>query len=163
MATKANAPNPDRTSELFQQLTQSAARLNAASDEFSRTVAPIDAALKKLNLGVAAWHKYMGGSPDADGDYWSRELGYARVQGKWGLALRTVEGNVNDFDDDTQTWLFNDAPRMMRVEAIDHIPALLEELVKQSEKVATELHKQVGRAAEFAETISSLADTKGRR
>jgi hypothetical protein len=163
METKANAPTPERTSELFQQLTQSAERLNEASDAFSRTVAPIDAALKKLNLGVAAWHKYIGGSPDDKGDYWSRELGYARVRGKWGLALRTVEGNVNDFDDDTQVWLFNDAPRMMRVEAIEHIPSLLEELVKQSEKVATQLQKQAVRAAELAGTISSLADSKGRR
>lgn len=163
MTSKANPPAPDPTAEIFKQLTESAARLNAASDEFSRIVAPIDAALKKLNLGVVAWHRYMGGSPDQNGDYWAREIGYARVQGKWGLALRTVDGNANDFDDDTQEWPFNDAPRLMRVEAIDHIPALLEKLVKQSEKVAAELQKKASRARELAATISDLADTKGRR
>ncbi|HEX3580647.1 MAG TPA: hypothetical protein VH087_02715 [Thermoanaerobaculia bacterium] len=145
------------------RLRDAAASLNAASDEFSKTIAPIDAALKKLNLGVTAWHSYLERSPDENGDYWSRDIGYARVQGKWGLALRTVSGNANYGDDDTQEWLFNDAPRFMRAEAIDNIPALLEVLIRQAEKVAGDLRQKSGHARMLASAISIFADGQDAR
>ena len=163
MAIVPPSPSSDRTSLLFKQLRNAAAVLNAASDEFSKTIAPIEAALKKLNLGVTAWHSYAGTSPDQNGEYWSHDIGYARVQGKWGLALRTVYGNAYDGNDDSQEWPFNDAPRLMRTEAIDHIPALLEVLVKQSEKVAADLRQKTAQARTLATAISSLAEAEDGR
>jgi hypothetical protein len=164
MATKASIPASDRLTQSLQQLSDSAARLNAASEEFSKAVAPIEAALKKLNLGVTAWHRYDG-SQDRDGDYWERRIGYAKIGGKWGLALATISGSVNYPDvDEYEHWLFNDAPRWMRIEAIDHVPALLDELVRQADKTAADLRTKTETARELATTIAGLtADARVRR
>lgn len=164
MAAKATASPADRISSSFAQLADSAARLNSASDELSKAVAPIDAALKKLNLGVTAWHPYINSHDAQDGSYYMRRVGYAKVSGKWGLALSIVSGYVNDPEDDIEQWLFNDAPRWMRIEAVDHIPALLEELVRQADKVAVALHEKSSQARELAVTLgTAVPDARGTR
>jgi hypothetical protein len=161
MALKHPAPLSERISaSLFKELADSAARLNAGSDELAKAIRPIDAALKKLNLGVSAWYVYSGSEePDSDSNYSYRRIGYAKVGGKWGLALSLDSGNAYSDIDNYEAWLFNDAPRSMRLEAIDCIPDLLEQLVKESNKVAEDLQKKAGFARELAETISALSAT----
>ena len=158
MAAKPAASPSDRISASFHALADSAALLNSASDELAKAIRPVDAALKKLNLGVAAWYAYVD-SQDPDSGYWrQRRLGYARVGNKWGLALSTGSGNVNYGEgDEEEEWLFNDAPRWMRIEAVDHIPELLELLVKQANKVAANLQKKTEHARELADAISALS------
>lgn len=156
MAVKPTPP-AERISQSFKNLAASAAELNAASDELARAIGPIDAALKKLNVGVPVWHQYVG-SHDQSGDYWGRCIGYAKVSGRWGLALSIVSGNAQyGPDDDGEEWLFNDAPRSMRLEALDHVPALLETLVTQVGKAATELKAKSAQARELAAMISAVA------
>lgn len=164
MAAKSSPPPPDRVAQSLKELSAVAARLNAASDEFSKATAPIDAALKKLNLGVEAWHRYAGWGPDQDGDYSERRIGYAKVAGKWGLALATASGSTYSPDEYGEQWLFNDAPRSMRIEAVEHVPALLEELVKRADQLATDLQEKTFAARELATTIASLVpDGQSRR
>jgi len=152
-------PASARISNSFKELADSAARLNAVSDELAEAILPIDAALKKLNLGVAAWYPYVN-SEDDSGDYDRRCIGYARVGRKWGLALSTVSGNIGYPEpSDEEEWFFNDAPRWMRIEALDHIPDLLELLVKQANKIAENLRKKTEHARELANTISELSGT----
>lgn len=155
MATKPSIPLADRISSSIEHLAESATRLNSASDELARAIAPIDATLKKLNLGVTAWYKYADGQEN-DGSFWSHNVGYAKVSGKWGLAISSVSGHQSYVDDEDE-WLFNEAPRWMRVKAIDHIPDLLDALVKQADKVAGDLEKKRTHATELAETISGAA------
>jgi hypothetical protein len=161
MAIKRAVPPSERISaSLFKELADSAARLNSGSDELAKAIRPIDAALKKLNLGVSAWYIYHGSEgPDPDGNYYCRRLGYAKVGGKWGLALSTSSGNVHAEVDSYDEWLFNDAPRLMRLEALDAIPDLLEQLVKESNKVAENLKEKAKHARELAEMISALSAT----
>jgi hypothetical protein len=163
MATKPEVPLPDRISASFQELADCSARLNSASDELANAVHPIDAALKKLNLGVTAWHSYKRfDDPHGSEYYWSRRIGYARVGRTWGLALSTVSGYYSSDDEDKEEWLFNDAPRWMRVEAVDHIPDLLELLVKETNKVTANLQEKTEKARELAGTITALTAAKAR-
>jgi hypothetical protein len=136
--------------------------LNAASDELASAIAPIDAALKKLNIGVTVWHRYVGGD-DPNGEYWARRIGYTKLGGKWGVGLAAASGYVNDPDEDCEEWFFNDAPRWMRIEAVDHLPALLEAIVREVSKTAANLAKKTEQAKELAAAISTLADTQDRR
>lgn len=161
MALKRPAPPSERISpSLFKDLADSAARLNSSSDELGKAIRPIDAALKKLNLGVAAWYLYRGsGDPDSDGNYHCRRIGYAKIGGKWGLALSTESGNVNADFDNYDEWLFNDAPRLMRLEALDYIPELLAKLVEEANRVAEELQRKAETARGIADTISVLSTT----
>ena len=48
---------------------QSAATLNAVSDELGKPVSVIEAALKKLNLGVSTWVVCVGEMDQQTGDY----------------------------------------------------------------------------------------------
>jgi len=157
---RAVSPSERISASLFKDLADSAARLNSGSDELAKAIRPIDAALKKLNLGVSAWHLYRGSKdPNPNGDYYFRRIGYAKVDGKWGLALSTSAGNVHADVDSYDEWLFNDAPRLMRLEALDSIPDLLEQLVKEANKVAEDLQRKAEHARELADKISALSAT----
>jgi hypothetical protein len=159
-----SAPEPD-LSKSFQRLADSAARLNKASDELSKAVAPTEGVLKKLNLGISKWHTFAGGNPDQDGDYRSREIGYAKVGGKWCIALAERSGNIHGGPDDVSEseWAFNDAPRQLRIRAVKEIPKLLEALIDEAEKVTSALETETTRAMGIAETLTALAASAAKR
>ena len=53
--------------------------------------------------------------------------------------------------------MFNEAPRSLRVEAIDKIPDLLEKLIKEAEAIAKKVRAKVSQATELAEAIQQTA------
>src|ERR1035437_2821986 len=82
----------------FAQLSTVAADLNAVSDDLGKSVADIDAALKKLNIGISVWVKvrtWDGDDSRGDLSFWSEDLGFAKINGKWGISLRRVDGDYN--------------------------------------------------------------------
>lgn len=151
----AKSPALEHISQSFKDLAAAATQLNAASDELASAIAPIDTALKKLNLGVTVWHQYVG-NQDPNGEYWARRIGYTKLGGKWGVALSEASGYLNSPDEDCEEWLYNDAPRWMRIEAVDHLPALVDALVKKVSKTASDLAKKSEQAKELAATIAAL-------
>jgi len=54
------------------------------------------------------------------------------VNGKWCVALSSVEENFDGREDDWEVWAFSDGPRRLRLKAIDYLPNLLDELAKQA-------------------------------
>ena len=145
----------ERISAAFEKLAVSATELNVASDEFARPISDIDAALQKLNLGISAWVKFAE-EQDASAEwFWSQSLGYAKVSGRWGIAIRTLRGNL--IEPDEETWLFNDAPRSYRLEALEKLPKLLEELAKTSSETARVLKSRITATKQVAMTISQMA------
>jgi hypothetical protein len=157
MATADEVPLKNRIAASFQQLAEGATRLNKASDDLTDAIGPLDAAFKALNLGITAWHEYARDEDDL-GEFWSQYVGYAKVDGKWGLAISAVSGNRNESPEehDDKEWLFNDAPRAMRIEAIGHIPMLLDALVSQVNATASDLEAKTAIARDVADTINSL-------
>jgi prefoldin subunit 5 len=161
-----NTSAPERVLASFRQLSTSAKNLNNASDELRDTISAFDAALKKLNLGISAWVR-ISGDEDANGEYWSRDIGYAKVGDTWGIALRDITGN-HDVPEAGYTtheeWLFNDAPRWMRIEGVGKIADLLESLTKQADTTAQRIKKKTAEAKELAAAISAAAaETKDQR
>ena len=69
---------PERVQASFRQLSAVATGLNTASDELAKTISELDAALQELHLGISAWVTITGAATDEDGDYWSRDIGYAK-------------------------------------------------------------------------------------
>src|SRR5947208_16768850 len=88
--TPMNNPPKERIASSFKQLSVVSTDLNLAADEFSKTISTLDEALKSLKLGVSAWHKVASHEVEQYGNFWTRDIGYAQVQGKWGTALRTT-------------------------------------------------------------------------
>jgi hypothetical protein len=158
----ADAPDlTERISSSIQRLALTTKELNKASDEFGRYAVAVDEGLRKLNIGIEAWFVLRESiNPDGSGDFRDEFVGYARMNGTWGLALKVVKGNKN-FPEDwrTERWVFNEGPRSMRISAIDKLPELLEELRTKAEKVTRKLQTTTARAEKIAEAVWEGVDT----
>jgi prefoldin subunit 5 len=147
----------ERLASAYKRLAATSDTLNTASDEFSKPIAEIDFALQKLNIGLVTWQTIHGGGDDGDG-YWSRDVGYAKVGGKWGLAIRTVNGHQSWDVDDIDEWLFHEAPRPYRIEALEKLPDLLEQIIKNADKTTKKLQEMTVEAKELANAVKQAAE-----
>lgn len=155
-------PVPEQVSALYKQLAASAAVLNAASSELAKAIAPLETALQQLNIGIVCW-TVATQIQAPNSSRLIRELGYAKVGGKWGIAIRerteppTIGGLIfSTARPAEETWLFNDAPRAYRLEAIEHIPALLERLVKKADAAAKKITASTMMTRGFAAAIGQV-------
>jgi len=157
MATNAE-PSSVKAKNSFVQLAAAAANLNSVSDELGKSIEELEAALKKLNPGVVVWTRMEGGrNPTFDEYWWSRDIGYAKIGGKWGIALRSCSGDYTDPEGDKdESWLFNDAPRDLRVAGVDHIPTLIEEMVAETNRMAKSIKTKATEARELAASIREV-------
>ncbi|MGE0448999.1 MAG: hypothetical protein AB7Q29_05380 [Vicinamibacterales bacterium] len=147
----------ERVASSYRQLSLAASHLNVVSDELGKSITVLDSALKKLNLGLATWLR-LDRWEDALGHYSSRYLGYAKVNNRWGIALRTVAGNNNTPEDATvEEWLFNDAPRALRIEAVEKLPDLFDSLIKEADATIRKVKAQTLSARQLAASISDPA------
>ena len=144
-----------RVQKSFQLLSISATELNAVSDRLGKVASRIDSAFQKLNLGIEGWVKFREGGSDDGVQFWSDEVGYAKVGGKWGLAIRSVAGHEGmDSYSEYDAWLFNDAPRALRVDAVDKIPQLFEKLTNEVANTTSAVDKKAKLLEEWLSAIS---------
>jgi hypothetical protein len=159
-------PNPlaERVANSIKELSDVANDLNLASDELGKAISAIDTVLQGLSLGLATWTTLAKGDSTPNGtDYWSRDLGYAKVGNRWGVALRTVSGEYNYPDEeDCDTWLFNDAPRWLRTEAVEKIPDLIEALIKTAKTTTQNIQTKTAQANELATAMARAAGSEKR-
>jgi hypothetical protein len=158
-------PNPEiplawRVEDSYRQLAAVASELNTVSDELGKSIEDLNAALRKLNLGVTAWVEVRAGdnpTPD-DLSWWSEDLGYAKVENRWGVALRKAFGDYNyPEEEQSESWQFNDAPRLMRLAAIEKIPELLEKLSKEAVETTAKIKGKLAEAQEVAAVVKEAA------
>jgi hypothetical protein len=138
----------------FQTLSEVAFTLNSASDELTKAVGILDEALKKLNIGLMVWVDYAS----HDGEPWEyddEQIGYCKVNGKWGLSLQRLWGdNQSDNHGSEGPWLFNDAPREMRLKSVDKIPDVIERLGKEASDTAKRVEEKTKQVRELAAAIT---------
>jgi hypothetical protein len=138
----------------FQNLSAAANTLNTATDAFGDAARTLDEAFNKLNPGVTAWVTVSSTSDDPPWEIFEERLGYAKIGGRWGLCLCTVEIDARPdpfgSEETKDSWLFNDAPRSLRIRAIEHVPALVDALAKE----VTQTAKRVSEGAEFAQQLA---------
>jgi hypothetical protein len=147
----------ERVQSSYLQLSAVASDLNTVSDELGKSIAEIDAALKKLSLGISVWVEITRWEGD-ELDYYTQDIGYAKVGGKWGVALRTVSGNHNYPDrDDVEQWLFNDGPRKLRLAAIEKLPELLKKLSEEAVETTKKIKDRLAEAQEVAAAVKHAA------
>jgi hypothetical protein len=143
----------ERVSDAFERLSASAAALNVVSDELSKPIAAIDSSLKTLNLGVTTWVEFAGHVDHDAGCFWERSMGYAKVSGKWGIAIRTKNGDFGN-EPDAEYWPFSEAPRAYRLEAVDKLPELIEKLVAAADETADKLKEKISTTNQVARAIA---------
>ncbi len=158
MTSDNTTPLPERVALAYSKLSAVATDLNKASDELGTIITQIDTALKKLNLGVTVWITIAKrpAHPE-DNDFWCEtdQLGYAKLGGKWGIAIRSVGENISYSENsETGEWLFNDAPRTLRLQAIDNIEELLDGLAQVAIKTKEEIYGRLKDAQEVANAVT---------
>jgi hypothetical protein len=160
MAVSRRVPTPEDIHASFTRLSAAATTLNNASDELSHSVSIVEDKLQALNLGVAAWAEADRDEDEHD-NYTVVLLGYTKVGNQWGVAIQRQIGNFNNPDDERQeTWLFDDAPRMLRLEAIDYLPELIMSMAKTAEENAERAREK---AVEVKVIASVLAPPAGKQ
>ena len=134
----------ERVDSLLPSLAATAVNLNKASKSLSELIQRIDGALQRLNLGVTAWTVVSKGDSGIDSS-WSEGLGYGRTGRKsWGLMLRKVEQNFLSLaPEQCDEWPFNEAPRELRIRAVEHIPNLLKKLDEASQEMVKNLSASI--------------------
>ncbi|MCY4659086.1 MAG: hypothetical protein OXF93_04630 [Acidobacteria bacterium] len=147
----------ERVSKAFGTLASSAAELNTVSDELAVPIRAIDAVLQKLNLGVSEWVPFWTQRSDEHEYVQQRSLGYGKISGDWGLAIRTYAGFYADDQPSVEEWLFNDAPRSYRLEAVEKIPDLLDALSETARKTTQDLKAKVALTQQVSTTINRMA------
>lgn len=129
----------DSTNKLIDLKTD----LYAQYDSLNLAISKIDEKLKKLSLGVSAWVVIQTAETG------ERALGYSKIGGHWGLALRIgLE----------EKWVYSQVPTHLRLEAVSKFPELFEALVRNTMntieqlKIRTEQIKEIVSAMEEVET-----------
>jgi hypothetical protein len=146
-------PRVARFQESFKLLSDNASSLNNLSDRIGKIVSRLDAQFQTLNTGISGWVPFQEWFEE-NGSNWSEEVGYDKINGKWGLAIRvkSAHDGGDDFDSFEQ-WLFNDAPRVLRLKAIDKLPELFELLAEEVAKNKKLVEQKVTELSELANSI----------
>jgi hypothetical protein len=146
----------ERAEISFSKLKSIASDLNQISDEMNEPVARINEALKGLNLGITAWVTIIRKTSEGEEFFEDHELGYAKVSGKWGIALRVASGEFGG-PTDKEEWLFGDAPRWLRIEGVAKLPELLEQVGEYATENLKKVRSGVATAKQLADRISAAA------
>jgi hypothetical protein len=152
--------NLEKIQTHFQTLSEAAFALNAASDELTKVVGILDEALKKLNVGLTVWVTFTSwGNADEPQEYDEEQIGYCKVSGKWGIALRRIWGDhYADHHAEDGPWLFNEGPREMRIRGVDKIPEVLEALGKEAVDTTKKVQEKAKEVRELADAVGSFTN-----
>ena len=147
----------DRISDTLSQLRPAAQGVFNAADQLAKSISTIERTLKSMNVNFEAWATYRDADDDHTIDHW--DVGYSRVNGHWGICIKTVYGSAYHPEEvDVTRWHFNEAPLYLRPQAVAKIPDVIEALVK----TAPSVEKKILSAAEQAESIAQ-AVTKAKK
>jgi hypothetical protein len=145
--------NSGNVSALLKQLSSASQLLNEASNKLTEQIKEIENSLASHNLGVVAWVELRrvrehidDQTPDVDR---IESLGYSKKNSKWGLY---ISSEIEEFEH-CEIWLLRDAPRELRILAVDAFPRLLEQMVKRAKELTTEVVNKTDRAKAFAHSL----------
>jgi hypothetical protein len=56
-----------------------------------------------------------------------------------------------------EEWLFNDAPRSLRIESIEKLPDLFDGLIKEAESATKQIRLRTAQAQQLANALNDIA------
>ncbi len=150
----------DTVDAALKQLASVSNSLNQASDRLSSHLTEVEAAISAYKLGVGAWVEIQREKeitdPDKDGRRYEltyvQLLGYGRYKGKWGLLVAGYCEETFDGEYHEECFL-RDAPRHVRLAAVEKFPDLLKALTKEAAQVAEEATKKAEKARQIAASL----------
>ena len=145
---------PEEPIVSFHELSAAAAYLNKATDELKETIEALDASVAALNIGLVVWvlvEQYL--DPEVEGRHEAEQIGYAKVNGNWCIALRRIIGDDYGPGEVREIWAFNDAPRDLRLRAVEKLPNLIETLAKTAIETAEAVNKKLKETKAFTAAL----------
>ena len=140
----------------LETLSDTAKNINTASRRLTEAVDQVNAALKKLNMGIPVWIPTWSG-PDIPGQVQeSEEIGYAKLKGKWGVCIR-LSVELGGPDPDVTEWHFEDAPRELRLRNIKYLQGLVVAMNEQGNEAANAIDKEAAEAEKLAAMLGEIA------
>lgn len=140
----------------FSRLQAISSSLNSKSDTINAAIKVFEDKLASLRLGVTAWvptplNTRLIAPGTQDEDSLQTFLGYCKATGTWCLTLsEDSERWGNDENNPPQFTPLSQAPRELRLKAIQQLPLLVNAL----EKHADEALKEVGQAEQLLRDLS---------
>lgn len=149
-----------RVQDSFRQIPVIASSLNLVSDKLNTSVNRLEAVLKKHPISVTSWVTFARWESPDGMFYRNNQVGFTRTNGKWGLAIRVAVGDRINGEDRNQTeqWIFNEAPRAFRVKAVSKLPDVLEQLIKDGTEMIAEVTEQAKAVDFLAAALESVTD-----
>ena len=75
-----------------------------------------------------------------------------------------MSGNHNAPDEGTgEEWLFNDAPRALRIESVEKLPDLFENLIKETDAATRQIKTRTQHAQQLASALMEPGSQAGTR
>jgi hypothetical protein len=140
-------------SALLKQLSSASQTLSEASNKLTEQIKEIEANLASYNLGVVAWVELRRTpeeiAPNTPYVYRVDRLGYSKKNGKWALYASSAIDEIEHFE----SWLLRDAPRELRLLAVDAIPNLLEAMVIKAKELTADVTSKTDRAKSLAHSL----------
>src|SRR5438477_2342628 len=132
-------------SALLKQLSSASQTLSEASNKLTEQIKEIETALASYNVGIVTWVDLRRTSEEVEMEKGNNlrvtrvdRLGYSKKYGKWGLFASSSIEEPEEFE----WWLLRDAPRELRILAVDAIPKLLEEMVSRAKQLTTDVRSK---------------------
>jgi hypothetical protein len=149
----------ERVQNSVRQFPLAATNLNTATDQLGASVGQLDAILKKFSLGVPTWVSFTEQGSEFGDEYYTEQIGYAKIGGKWGIAIRAIDGSYQfPGKESVEQWLFSDAPRLLRVNSVEKIPDLLEALLKKAAETAVAIAQKAAEVDTLTAGINSVIE-----
>jgi hypothetical protein len=137
----------------FERLVTAAATLNKSSDELKKVIEDLEARINGLKIGIPAWvNVVVWEDEEPNGEYERIQVGYAKINSRWCLGIRKLVGHHQNPEPDKvrESWQFNEAPRKVRLLAVEKLGDLFEELTGKLSEAAVGVNKGVSSAKLFA-------------
>jgi len=144
------AAQADPLRENLQRARRIAPQLASATDEVNAALAHVEHALVALNLGVTASVELAPASGRRDG--WEQHLRFGKDGATWRLLLESGPDNG-----DTEDWSLSpllSTSKEVRLQAVERLPALIDELVEVAEEQVDKFKAAAAKARAIAATIS---------
>jgi hypothetical protein len=123
--------------------------LNARINEFSKTVADIGRNFRNLGFETAVWHPERIHTTNLGGIDAECYIGYSRIEGKWGLIIRTIER-----DHESHAFV---SQRVFPIESCRNIEIVVHALEKVPEIVLS-ISKSASRQVEILSRLNGSID-----
>jgi hypothetical protein len=132
--------------KLRKQVTED---LNARISKFSKTVADIGRNFRNLGFETAVWHPEKIHSTNLGGVDADSYIGYSRIEGKWGLVIRTIER-----DHESRAFV---SQRVFPIESCSNIE-LISNALKKVREIVLHINEATGQQIEILARLNSSVD-----